>query len=80
VSLLRGALLSVILSTDDKVNVDLRSVHASCDGVLLDVLVEARRELAREGRRFAVVCADADLRQRLQDRGVNLRPTLSVVT
>jgi hypothetical protein len=79
VSMLRGALLSVILSTDNKVNVDLRSVHASCDGVVLDVLVQARRELTREARRFAVVCADAALRQRLQDRGVNLSPTLSVV-
>jgi anti-anti-sigma factor len=62
--------LSEVLGEDGGVLVDL-SDCAFIDSTGLSLLVETKRQLADESRRFGVCCADADVRRLLELTGID---------
>jgi anti-sigma B factor antagonist len=67
---LRAALGDALDSPDTPVLVDL-SDCGFIDSTGLSLLVEAKRRLAEDERRFAVCCPDADVRRLLELTGID---------
>ena len=75
---LRTALVTAFGDAQDGVLVDLSDCNF-IDSTGLSLLVETKRRLAEDQRRFGVCCADADVRRLLEltgiDQAVNLFDT-----
>lgn len=67
---LRGALGSVLGEAAGSVLVDLSQCEF-IDSTGLSLLVEAKRRLGEEQRRFGVCCADAEVRRLLELTGID---------
>jgi anti-sigma B factor antagonist len=67
---LRSALGAALDARDKAVLVDL-SDCGFIDSTGLSLLVEAKRRLAEDDRRFAVCCPDADVRRLLELTGID---------
>ena len=67
---LRTALAEVLDGRDGGVLVDL-SECAFIDSTGLSLLVETKRHLSEESRRFGVCCPDADVRRLLELTGID---------
>ena len=67
---LRAALAGVVGDESGGVLVDL-SDCAFIDSTGLSLLVETKRQLAEDSRRFGVCCADADVRRLLELTGID---------
>jgi anti-sigma B factor antagonist len=67
---LRSALSGLLDGQDGGVLVDL-SECAFIDSTGLSLLVETKRFLAEDSRRFGVCCADADVRRLLELTGID---------
>ncbi len=67
---LRGALANVFDGESGSVLVDL-SDCGFIDSTGLSLLVETKRQLAEESRRFGVCCPDADVRRLLELTGID---------
>ena len=67
---LRAALASAFGEAQDGVLVDLSDCNF-IDSTGLSLLVEAKRRLSEEDRRFGVCCPDADVRRLLELTGID---------